>query len=385
MGLKSASKLHKAIARTAVIESLEARTLLSVAIVDGTFEVVGSDGADDIFVSADAVFISVFQFSINGQRQFATLNGVEDIQITGGEGDDRITLDPSLDAMGYRATIDGGGGNDRISATALGDVLTGGDGDDTIYANAGKDTVYGGSGRDVIFAGAGFDYIDGSTGNDRIDAGEDDDTIIGGIGNDRIYGGAGADSIDGGKGDDFIDAGDGNDRIYDKYGLSIVYCGAGADTGYFGGEGTIFGGNDSDTIVCRGTAYVLGEAGNDTLTGTTVWGGDGNDTITGLDSLDHLAGDAGEAIIRGATGADELHGGDGRDALYGGDNGDLIYGDAGDDNLYGDDGSGSYDNEKYTGRDTGIGGAGSDWFQPTHRWAKIDSNKADGEKKNKKQ
>jgi hypothetical protein len=74
----------------------------------------------------------------------------------------------------------------------------------------------------------------------------------------------------------------------------------------------------------------------------------------------------------------------GNDALYGGANIDTLHGGDGDDNLYGDDGGGAAaalarNSTINYGHDVALGEAGSDWFEPTHNWARIDGNKLDRE------
>jgi len=95
-------------------------------------------------------------------------------------------------------TVNGLGGNDTLSSTAMavsGPLVTleGGDGDDTITAGAGDDVLLGGNGNDRLIGLAGDDLIDGGAG---------DDSVTGGLGDDILNGGDGTDTIDGGLGDD---------------------------------------------------------------------------------------------------------------------------------------------------------------------------------------
>ena len=47
-------------------------------------------------------------------------------------GDDTVTADAGLDALGFKLDVDGGDGNDTIDGSDAGDLLKGGNGDDRI-------------------------------------------------------------------------------------------------------------------------------------------------------------------------------------------------------------------------------------------------------------
>ncbi len=81
-----------------------------------------------------------------------TVDDLVSMALQGSDGDDNLI------AVRPRAeVIDGGAGNDRISASDYGDALHGGD---------GNDVVQGGGGNDVIDGGKGSDLLSGDTGND---------------------------------------------------------------------------------------------------------------------------------------------------------------------------------------------------------------------------
>jgi Ca2+-binding RTX toxin-like protein len=117
-----------------------------------------------------------------------------------------------------------------------------------------------------------------------------------------------------------------------------------------GGNGAIgsFGNGDDELLIdpfFRGTAVILGGAGNDNLVG-----GSGNDTLDGGDGDDTLVGGLGNDSLIGGRGDDEIAGGDGNDALIGdrkatpgatslaadGEGRDVIDGGAGNDAIFGD-------------------------------------------------
>ncbi|MCK6411340.1 MAG: hypothetical protein L6Q55_02815 [Azonexus sp.] len=90
--------------------------------------------------------------------------------ITGSAGDDILF---GAITTGRNQTIDGGAGNDSITAGAGNDVLTGGEGVDTIDGGAGNDSIDGGAGNDRIVISADANLAAG-------------DTIVGGEGTDTI-------------------------------------------------------------------------------------------------------------------------------------------------------------------------------------------------------
>lgn len=141
----------------------------------------------------------------------------------------------------------------------------------------------------------------------------------------------------------------------------VGYGGGGNDT-MTGPAASILHGEDGDDVLTitgpGGEAY--GGAGNDTITitGGLARGGDGNDTIR-LVAAGTAYGDAGDDSITGSTGADTLHGGTGNDTINGGAGNDLIYGGPGRNRL---DGGAGDDTIHADGQDTVTGGSGSDTF-----------------------
>jgi Ca2+-binding RTX toxin-like protein len=237
-------------------------------------------------------------------------------------GDDTVTADAGLAALGFALDVDGGDGNDNIDGSDSADLLKGGNGDDRIVpddnplnthddarGDAGNDTIVwnggddndlndGGDGVDttqvngaaagetftvkpgaaghVLFARVpptpdppGFFDIDMTT-TEKLDlnmnAGDDTVTADGGFPGLAL-------DVDGGDGNDSIDGGDAAD--------------------------TLSGGNGDDRIVPddnpAGTTDVArGDAGNDTI----VWnGGDDDDINDGGDGED-------TSVINGAPAAE---------------------------------------------------------------------------------
>src|SRR5690349_1322264 len=129
------------------LQALEFRQLLTSASVDAAhvLRVVGSKGDDVIVVNR----LSSGQVSVSGVstrfRVGTAAGAFTKIDITCGEGNDRVTISSNLPYTS--ATISGGGGND---------TLTGGKANDSILGDDSNDTLDGGAGgADLLLGGAG--------------------------------------------------------------------------------------------------------------------------------------------------------------------------------------------------------------------------------------
>jgi Ca2+-binding RTX toxin-like protein len=106
----------------------------------------------------------------------------------------------------------------------------------------------------------------------------------------------------------------------------------------------ILGGVGNDTIYIGAAVEVYGDQGNDTingsntLSGTRLFGGLGDDTINGGITDDTIFGDAGNDVLHGNAGGDRIFGGIGNDSIDGGDNGDDLHGGDGNDGILGGNG-----------------------------------------------
>jgi len=291
--------------------------------------------------------------------------------IDGGDGDDSITAN-----FGF-SKIDGGAGNDEIEAfggsqilagagndvvRAAATVLLGGDGDDVLTLTGYVASEYfarrvkfeGGSGDDVLIGAAKEDHIRGGEDNDTIDGRGGRDLIYGEGGNDRLIAGERGDSIR-----DILRGGDGSDVFIADGGRNDLFGDAGQDFVSYElfTEGVTINYNATGTMIGADRVYdvegVIGGAGDDQINGSQnrdildgaigndiVNGHDGDDFIRGLYGNDRLSGGLGNDVAIGDSGADVIDGGDGDDKLYGG---------AGDDELWGGE-----------GRDVFLGGSGND-------------------------
>jgi Ca2+-binding RTX toxin-like protein len=165
---------------------------------------------------------------------------------------------------GRKATIVGGGGNNKIKAGKHGvQVIVAGGGDDVIIAKRNKDIVCGGPGDDIIRGGTGRDKLFGGAGNDLVDGGPGSDKTFGNAGQDTMMGGPGGESSHGGPGDDRLFGELQDDDLYGEGGTDLLVGGHGIDK--------LSGGIGDDWIrgdVNRDKYY--GDSGNDTLSFATA-------------------------------------------------------------------------------------------------------------------
>jgi Ca2+-binding RTX toxin-like protein len=291
--------------------------------------------------------------------------GTDSLTISGGLGDDTLTLGTS------GANMNGDGDVDVITPNGVEEIsMYGNDGLDTLSAAGGLGAGGALEQRVFLIGGDGNDAITGSDGPDYIDGSSDADTLAGGAGNDDMIGGSGVDSLEGGLDQDGLEGNQGNDTLDGGPDDDYFYANADPD-----GNDVFSGGDGTDVIdySIRGTAAlnvnldgvandgrvgsefdnvnqdvenVYGSNGPNVLTGTAA-----DNTLGGRDGADTLNGGGGDDFLSGEPGADTLNGGDGHDSLYGSSGSDQLNGQSGNDTL-----SGGADN------DTQTGGTGADNF-----------------------
>lgn len=254
-----------------VIESLESRRLLSVAVLAGhNLLVVGngnaansinvqltSDTSQGNVFTSDSSQISVSITSTNARGVSKTLQKsfaaqlVSRIIVRGGSQADNIAVGQPGGPFNVATLIDAGGGNDSITIGDQSATVIGGAGDDTVVAGNGNDIVRGGVGNDSLTVGNGNDKVDGGAGNDVITAGTGNDTLSGGSGNDTITAtdpAGNADLVYGGRGNDIISVGAGNDTVWGGVGDDTITAGNGNDTfGAIVGHNTVVAGSGHNT------------------------------------------------------------------------------------------------------------------------------------------
>ncbi|MEM8872993.1 MAG: calcium-binding protein [Planctomycetota bacterium] len=224
---------------------------------DGAAELVGTT----LFVngSADSDTLDI---SANGEAVFVQLNGqpigsfdrlgINVLEISGGDGDDTITLGDAVPASIINGkaghdVINAGAGNDQIFGGSGNDYIFGNDGNDIIFGEAGRDTLTGGAGKNVLFGGSDADRLNGSGGRDALFGQEDGDRLYGNGGNDTLDGGGGVDRLFAGSGDDLLIGGGSNDKLYAQAGNDTLIGNAGRDLMNGGpGDDTAFLDDEND-------------------------------------------------------------------------------------------------------------------------------------------
>ena len=267
----------------------------------------------------------------------------ESLTLTGDAGDNVLTggaLDDTLSGLGGDDTLYGlagddklygGAGDDTLDGGTGANIIDGGDDDDTLIFVAAENSsdltlsvadttrwkLDGTSAEDIAADYANYDYQRLAAGdkinyfknieNFRISGGDGDDTLIGGAGDDWIYGGDGDDWLAGKGGNDIIDGGADTDRGVFDYGsatadLTLDTTDAtrwkqNAEGTWSSGTGAgyeyqrLVAGDETDYFKNIETFFLVGGAGNDTLTG-----GAGDDILDGGAGDDILDGGAGTDI-----------------------------------------------------------------------------------------
>jgi hypothetical protein len=220
---------------------LEGRDCPAILVFGGVLAVFGTSGTDTVMITDDGA--GNVTATLNGEERTAT--GIRAVTVLTFGGDDSVTYTLEGDQTGTRGVvIDAGGGNDSVALNAgavtgqFGFAATGGSGTDELTATVG------GVAEDAAAALA----LDGGIGNDTISAtaaGEFDGYfavgLSGGFGNDTITGevdvAAGSTGTvvaleNGGFGDDDLTlniTGDGLDELDNL--IAVQNGGPGTDTG----------------------------------------------------------------------------------------------------------------------------------------------------------
>ena len=193
-------------------------------------------------------------------------------------------------------------------------------------------------------------FIDGGSGNDNISAGAGSDRIKLGYGTDAYSGDAGADVFEAQyQGSGAIDGGDGEDSIlvvgdFDLTAYSIsnvekLLLGGRANVKITAEQYDSLTIEEDDAAVSVTYAIQMSSPGTIDLSEYPsvrgITGTSGEDTILGNGQRNNLEGGDGADTLRGENERDTLEGGAGPDTLYGGADRDQLYGQVGNDKLYG--------------------------------------------------
>ena len=253
-------------------------------------------------------------FTITGANAGSTNGGISFSgfgNLAGGAGNDTFYFKNGSSLSG---TIDGGGGTNTLSETAVTSLITLNLATSTISGVAGgfsniSNVNAGGNTGNVILGPASattFNIAGANRGNVAGISFTGFRQLNGGAGNDTFAIGKGvtfSGTIDGGGGSNWLD--------YSAYTTGVVVnLGTGAATGFGAAIANI--------------SNVRGGSGNDSLTGNSLGniliGGRGNDTLVGGSGISILIGGTGSDIINGGSGGDLIIGGS---TIYDSNNAEL--------------------------------------------------------------
>ncbi len=142
----------------------------------------GNTIIEDGFGKFQVVLENVSTFD-PGSAQFS------DQPVPTGEGDDVISSYVSWAQReeGGSFILDLQGGDDTVNIKNYrADIIDGGDGNDVVSAGHGADILFGGSGNDSLNGQAHRDFLDGGDGDDILNGGHDLDILTGGAGRDTF-------------------------------------------------------------------------------------------------------------------------------------------------------------------------------------------------------
>jgi Ca2+-binding RTX toxin-like protein len=247
-----------------------------------------------------------------------TDKNIEKLDVSGGGGDDKLTVGDMTGTSLKEVLFKGGEGHDSLDASATNIPVKafGGNGNDKLLGGSANDELNGDAGNDVLIGNKGSDKNNGGHGNDTIvwNNGDGSDFNDGGSGTDtQVVNGAGA------AGDEFVVKANGSGFLFDRVNLvpfkltdknieKLDVNGGGGDdkltVGNMAGtslKSVLFNGGEGNDVLNASKANIKIEAnggnGHDKLTGGSaddiIKGGDGNDTLTGGAGHDKLTGGSG--------------------------------------------------------------------------------------------
>jgi Ca2+-binding RTX toxin-like protein len=326
---------------TDVVSYLYATGGVTVNLALGT--ATGASGADTLTL-IESITGSNFGDVLTGNSGVNVVNGgLGADTMTGGDGNDTYYVDQVGDQV-IETNAAAGGGTDLVLSTLGSYMLTANvengrvlaTGAANLTGNGLNNILYAGNGANVLDGADGFDTasylyataavtvslateaaqatvgsgsdslrniesLTGSSYNDTLTGSNDNDTLDGGAGNDTLQGGVGSDTLIGGAGTDTIDGGLIQDRLNysDLNTLSFTYITSGATS-----VTVDLSGITGDGSTGSGTSTVSSEAGTDTVSNVNwILGGAGNDTITGSSALilELIEGGLGDDILNGGA------------------------------------------------------------------------------------
>jgi len=357
---------------------------------DGLDTIDGGSGSDTLAaaISGTASLAASGATAVLSATGSASTTGVETVRITGGSGNDTLTIGALSGTSVSQLQLDGGSGSDSVSFASFGVAVTIDLAAGTMAgwgSIAGFEAVTGSALADTLLGSGAAETLDGGGGNDSLDARGGDDLL-------RWSTGQGNDTIAGGNGDDSLNAGITGSVTLSRTGSTGTLTGTGS-VGFTGIEHLrITGSSGNDTVSfgdVSGTGLATidadGGAGSDSasfanaLTAVTVdlaagtatglaslqnfeaiTGSNFNDTLLGGTGNDTLSGSGGNDSLDGRGGNDSLTGGGGDDTILGGDGNDTITGGTGSDSIDAGIGNDLVSWSTGDGNDTITGGNGTD-------------------------
>lgn len=202
----------------------------------------------------------------SGSITFTMPADIAGLAVSGGNGNDHISVDPSI----YQnVTLEGGAGNNTLIAGSGNDVLIGGgNGNNLLEGGAGDDILYGA--QPPALAAQALNLPGGTVASGTTSGTPGNDTLIGGAGDNQLYAGNGNDVLIGG------------DAVQQPSGLWVLEKTV--------GRNMFFAGSGNDLMI----------AGPGTL-GSQMEGGTGNDTMVGGNGLNIMDGGGGNALMLGGN------------------------------------------------------------------------------------
>lgn len=135
-----------------------------------------------------------------GNGRDAIVNGANGTDIDAGGGDDFILNSAS------GAKINGNAGNDALISRGQQNLLAGGDGNDELQSLGHQNTFRGEGGKDLLRSLGARNTVHGGPGDDRVFARGRENYLRGGWGNDAIHARGAFNTLDGGPNNDLVRA-----------------------------------------------------------------------------------------------------------------------------------------------------------------------------------
>ena len=275
---------------------------------EGAVTIAGNKNANSVTLGSGAALINyssgggndtIYGVKANDTLQiinanYSTVENGEDLEVTvgkntillkGGAGVG-LTIGGTMEG-GASKTIRGTAGDDTITNTIAGAVITALGGDDSISNIGNRVTIDGGTGKDTITNNGTNANLNGGSGDDFISNTALSVTIQGGYGYDTISNTAKNASIN---------SGDGNDHITNSGGNVTILAGKGADSVENSGDTVLIEGGDSrDSIFSSGANVTINSGDGEDFISISggkklieYHNGDDNDTIAGISASDTI-------------------------------------------------------------------------------------------------